>query len=372
MADERAGRAGDPPRRAEPRRVGHVQPRRALGERGVWVDHVTYIDPVPAGGVIPGLGDLVDGPMRVTENVIFADNYWRSDNNVATGFDGQPRRRCAQREPEQHRAGRTAHDPHVGAGLYYISTVDPDGPLAPGAGRLVRRRQSGSRRDRLPLQPHRRRRAAGRRRRRELRRRRPARRRRRIRAAVGEHHAARTARRRHQRAARQVDPGRLPLQRRRQRQRPSRSSSTSDQNPYNGNTVSRIARRTYGATRDGRRAAQRDDRRSAAGRLLRLRADHATPTATSATRYLRDRLTITTPPASLNFVTSANGTIDIAGTSGDDRIFVTTNGTSIGATLHDFTQIVSLDGVTSVRVARRRRGRPAGARARRDDGAGAG
>jgi Ca2+-binding RTX toxin-like protein len=66
--------------------------------------------------------------------------------------------------------------------------------------------------------------------------------------------------------------------------------------------------------------------------------------------YLRTQLTITTPPASLNFVTSNNGTIDIAGTSGNDRIYVTTNGTSIGATLHDFTQIMSLTGVTSVRV----------------------
>jgi Ca2+-binding RTX toxin-like protein len=66
--------------------------------------------------------------------------------------------------------------------------------------------------------------------------------------------------------------------------------------------------------------------------------------------YLRDPLTITTPPASLNFVTSKNGTIDIAGTSGDDRIYVTTNGASIGATLHDFTQIVSLTGVNSIRV----------------------
>src|SRR5688572_13466648 len=104
----------------------------ALGERGVWVDHVTYIDPVPAGGVIPGLGDLVDGPMRVTENIIFADNYWRSDNNVVTGFDGQPVD-GAHDVSLNDTVQEDSEDPHVVAGLYYIATVDPDAPLPPGA-----------------------------------------------------------------------------------------------------------------------------------------------------------------------------------------------------------------------------------------------
>src|SRR5207249_11990855 len=50
----------------------------AFAKRGVWVDQVTYIDPVPANVNIPGVGDLGDGPMRVTQNVKFADDYWRS------------------------------------------------------------------------------------------------------------------------------------------------------------------------------------------------------------------------------------------------------------------------------------------------------
>jgi hypothetical protein len=58
-----------------------------LGERDLWVDQVTYLDPVPAERVVPGV--VIDGPMRVTDNVIFADNYWRSDENIVTGFDGQ-------------------------------------------------------------------------------------------------------------------------------------------------------------------------------------------------------------------------------------------------------------------------------------------
>jgi hypothetical protein len=99
-----------------------------LGRSGVWVDHVTYIDPVPVNIPIPGFGDLVDGPMRVTENVVYADDYWRSDDNIATGFDGQPVRGAYNVEltmVQQENAG----DPHVGAGAYYIATIDPNEPI---------------------------------------------------------------------------------------------------------------------------------------------------------------------------------------------------------------------------------------------------
>jgi hypothetical protein len=104
----------------------------ALGRRGVWIDQVTYIDPVPVNVPIPGLGDLVDGPMRVTENVLFADNYWRSDGNILTGFDGQPvdgAYNVELRVVERDNFG----DPHVGAGAYYIATVDPNEPIVPPA-----------------------------------------------------------------------------------------------------------------------------------------------------------------------------------------------------------------------------------------------
>ena len=101
-----------------------------LGARGVWVDHVTYLDPVPAGGVIPGLGDFVDGEMQVTENVLFADNYWRSDDNIATGFDGQSVRGAYNVELKMVQDDNFG-DPHVGAGVYYIATVDPNEPIVP-------------------------------------------------------------------------------------------------------------------------------------------------------------------------------------------------------------------------------------------------
>ena len=103
-----------------------------LGERGVWVDHVTYLDPVPAGAAVPIFGDLIDGEMRVTENVLFADNYWRSDGDITTGFDGQSVRGAYNVEltmVEEDNFG----DPHVGAGVYYIATVDPNEPIVPPA-----------------------------------------------------------------------------------------------------------------------------------------------------------------------------------------------------------------------------------------------
>jgi hypothetical protein len=122
-----------------------------------------------------------------------------------------------------------------------------------------------------------------------------------------------------------------------------------DQNPYNGNTVSRIARQTFAATAMAGARLSGSTVEPPPGEYfvyaqIRDSSGHVRYT------YLRDSLTITTAPDSLKFVTSANGTIDIAGTSGDDRIYVTTNGASIGATLHDFTQIVSLSGISSVRV----------------------
>src|SRR5688572_18628184 len=90
-----------------------------LGERGVWVDHVTYIDPVSAGTAVPIFGEFIDGKMRVTENVLFADNYWRSDDNITTGFDGQSVRGAWNFELKMVEDDHFG-DPHVGAGAYYI------------------------------------------------------------------------------------------------------------------------------------------------------------------------------------------------------------------------------------------------------------
>src|SRR6185436_9085299 len=95
----------------------------------VWIDQVTYIDPVPANVNIPGIGDLGDGPMKVTSNVVFADDYWRSDNNILTGFDGQPVDGAHNVSLNNTVQVDNDGDPHVGAGAYYIATILPTAPI---------------------------------------------------------------------------------------------------------------------------------------------------------------------------------------------------------------------------------------------------
>ncbi len=58
-----------------------------FGQAGVWVDQVTYLDTHPIDFPV-GADDWGDNSFAVTENVIFADSYWRSDADVAD-FDGQ-------------------------------------------------------------------------------------------------------------------------------------------------------------------------------------------------------------------------------------------------------------------------------------------
>ena len=322
----------------------------SLGERGVWVDHVTYIDPVPAGAVLPGIGDVADGPMRVTENVIFADDYWRSDNNVATGFDGQPvdgAHNVSLNNTVQADHGDI--DPHTGAGLYYISTVDPSGPLAPGArsswfgGDNPDRDETGYVFSRIVggVRPvdgiganfggaaHR--------------------------DSVDEQGAqwANIAQLGLRGGVTSVPRGKSIQVAFRFNDVDSKSTVSifldKDQNPYNANTVSRIARRTYNAAPMAGARLSGTTVEAPNGKYF-VYAQIADSDGHVRYAYLRDQLTITTPPSSLNFVTSKNGTIDVAGTSGDDRIYVTTDSSSIGATLHDFTQIVSLTGVNSIRI----------------------
>lgn len=43
---------------------------RELGKRGVWVDHLTLLDPVPVAG-------YGDAPVQVWENVLYADNFYQ-------------------------------------------------------------------------------------------------------------------------------------------------------------------------------------------------------------------------------------------------------------------------------------------------------
>ena len=60
---------------------------RGLGQRGVWVDQLTYLDPHPVDGVNDLGYDFDDPAMRVYENVRYAEDYWRQDTNPFNFFD---------------------------------------------------------------------------------------------------------------------------------------------------------------------------------------------------------------------------------------------------------------------------------------------
>lgn len=52
---------------------------RELGKRGVWVDHLTFLDPVP-------VASYGDAAVQVWENVLYADNFYQR-LNALFGFD---------------------------------------------------------------------------------------------------------------------------------------------------------------------------------------------------------------------------------------------------------------------------------------------
>lgn len=58
-----------------------------LGRAGVWVDQTTFLDPRPVESLFGLPFGYDDAPMKVYNNVIFADNYWREDGNL---FDLDP------------------------------------------------------------------------------------------------------------------------------------------------------------------------------------------------------------------------------------------------------------------------------------------
>ena len=93
---------------------------RLLGTNGVWVDQVTTLDPHPVnedGNTDPLL--VSDAPLRVYENVLFADNYYQEFGGYP---HGQPMPGSYNRRLTTLPGGYSSA--HSDAHLWYHSTID--------------------------------------------------------------------------------------------------------------------------------------------------------------------------------------------------------------------------------------------------------
>jgi hypothetical protein len=99
---------------------------RQLGTNGVWVDHLTTLDPHPlndpAFPLDRFLYSAVDAPAKSYENVLFHDNYWQ---NAAFGVTGLPVAGAYVRKLTSFTGGYsgTASE-HSDVHLWYHGTLD--------------------------------------------------------------------------------------------------------------------------------------------------------------------------------------------------------------------------------------------------------
>ncbi len=111
--------------------VGHsrggslvCQMSRLLGTNGVWVDHLTTLDPHPLNndGFFDFPYTVVDAPARTYENVLFHDNYFQTLNLL---FYGEPIAGAYVRELTFLEGGyEGAAASHSDAHLWYHGTID--------------------------------------------------------------------------------------------------------------------------------------------------------------------------------------------------------------------------------------------------------
>lgn len=114
--------------------VGEIA--RNLGELGVWVEQITTLDPHPVDGVRDPLGqDYGDAPMTAWENVLFWDNYWRTDGDTSLDFTGEPI--AATHDVQLDEAVLDNFNgylnEHSDTHLWYHGTIDTGGPIDDGS-----------------------------------------------------------------------------------------------------------------------------------------------------------------------------------------------------------------------------------------------
>jgi hypothetical protein len=90
---------------------------RILGAQGIWVDHLTTLDPYP-------LGLTGDPAMAIYANVLFADDYWQNMDTLK----GQPLAGAYDRQLTSLNGGYSSA--HSDVHLWYHATIDLNTPTA--------------------------------------------------------------------------------------------------------------------------------------------------------------------------------------------------------------------------------------------------
>lgn len=98
-----------------------------FGQRGIWVDQLSFFDPVPTGGDF-GAG----GSVSVADNVVFAANYWQT-NGSATDLDGAPVTGAHNVQLTHSIVSQGANGTgHSNTHVWYHATIDTVGPISDG------------------------------------------------------------------------------------------------------------------------------------------------------------------------------------------------------------------------------------------------
>ena len=99
-----------------------------LGQLGIWVDQVTTLDPHPVDGVREPLltnYDFGDAPMTSWENVVFWDNYWRTEGAHSYDFTGEPVANSADFQLSENVLANGGYvSEHLDVPLWYHGTID--------------------------------------------------------------------------------------------------------------------------------------------------------------------------------------------------------------------------------------------------------
>ncbi|HVT89623.1 MAG TPA: hypothetical protein VHD56_12275 [Tepidisphaeraceae bacterium] len=93
-----------------------------LGKAGVWVDQQTYLDPVALPQVL-GFGDT---PLKIFSNVIFADDYWRTDGKDNFDPDGSYVKGTHQGNLNDIVQKQFIGSAHMSVPAYYDGTINPN------------------------------------------------------------------------------------------------------------------------------------------------------------------------------------------------------------------------------------------------------